>query len=117
MGTVSGWRRLVPVTSGRHVSPTPRPRSNLSRPFLTTISLLAGRRHPPGPVPAILAGMDDPPEQYVFRDARGGKYIFAGETLEYMQCEALRLGMTLDQLWDRIVEEEGERIRRHLEKN
>lgn len=56
------------------------------------------------------------PEHHVFHYP-GGKTIVAGETLEYLRGEADRRGVSLDELWEIMVAQEGERIRRHLEKN
>jgi len=67
---------------------------------------------------AILVRMDDTGTSfYVFRGADRGETTVAGETLEWMQDEALRLGITLDELWRVMVGEAGDWIWRHLEKN
>ena len=40
---------------------------------------------------------------YVFRNDGPGETVVSGETLEWMQDEALRRGITLDELWKRML--------------
>jgi hypothetical protein len=98
----------------RHASQNPRVRSHLSH-AAGHNEPPAGPRPPPGPVPAILDVMDDTGTAfYVFRGDDGRNTTVAGENLEWMQDEALRRGITLDELWKVMTGQFGERIWRHL---
>jgi hypothetical protein len=88
--------------------------------FLTTMSRREGGvtrllSMPSGPVPAILDFMDDTGTAfYVFKGDDGRNTTVAGENLEWMQDEALRRGITLEEMWRVMTSKFGERIWRHL---
>ena len=69
-------------------------------------------------MPAFIAGVDDTgTAHYIFREDGGGETVVAGETLEWMQDEALRHGITLEELWKIMVGQNGSRIWRHLQQS
>ena len=64
-----------------------------------------------GPVPAILDVMDDTGTAiYVFKGDDGMTTTVAGENLEWMQDEALRRGITLEEMWGVMTGQFGERV-------